>query len=238
MVRDARRRAPRHQGLEHGSASETLLAGRLGRRLEREGVVFHIAGTQIQKRSAVIGRLNELELPLDRHQQAVGLRDDAEGSGVCGTDDAAIAMDAVATGLTVIRFGGRDGSLAAQPAAGSPARAKGIEAGIEAWLLPLHPNPEIGTSCVGGTERRRLGRVRLLDENGGPHDELSRVSSEMRGVVEALVAAGRRHFRRSDRRAKAVHQHRRHSRKGILQKQGGTLTDIQLGKTAPVYVAD
>jgi hypothetical protein len=55
----------------------------------------------------------------------------------------------------------------------------------------LHPNPEIGTSCTGGAERRRLGRVRLLDENRGPHNEPSRVSGEMRGVVDQRIAAGR-----------------------------------------------
>src|SRR4029077_8732211 len=92
---------------------------------------------------AVIGRLNKLELALDRHHHAIGLRDDAEGTGVCGPDDAAIAMDAVTIALAVICFGGRDGSPAAQSAAGCPARAKGIEA----WFLPLQPNPEIGASC-------------------------------------------------------------------------------------------
>jgi hypothetical protein len=95
-------------------------------------------------------------------------------------DNAAIAMDAVTIGLAVMRFGGRDGSLAAQSAVGYPARAKGSEA----WLLPFTQNPEIGTSCTGGAERRRLGRVRLLDENRGPHNEPSRVSGEMRGVVD------------------------------------------------------
>jgi hypothetical protein len=101
----------------------------------------------------------------------------------------------------------------------------------------LHPNPEIGTSCTGGTERRRLGRVRLLDENRDPHNELSRVSGEMRGVVDSRVAAGRGHFRRSDRRAKAVREHREPGRKGILQKQGGRSFISRKTTAAPAYVA-
>jgi len=47
------------------------------------------------------------------------------------------------------------------PPFGYPARAKGSEA----WLLPFQILRS-ATSCTGGAERRRrLGRVRLLDEN-------------------------------------------------------------------------
>jgi hypothetical protein len=52
--------------LTHTAAAELLAddaASLFGRRLEHEGVVFHIAGTQIQKRTAVIGRRYELQSP-------------------------------------------------------------------------------------------------------------------------------------------------------------------------------
>src|ERR1700738_5304265 len=66
------------------------------------------------------------------------------------------------------------------------------------------PDSQAGVSRVGGTKRRRLCCVELLDENRGPHDELSWMRGEMHGVVDALKTAGRGRFRPSGVRAKAV----------------------------------
>ena len=126
-------------------------------------------------------------------------------------------MDAVIFCFAFIGFGGRERTLAAQPAIGRPARAEGIEAPF----LSLYPHSQMGVGCEGGAERRRLGCIERLDQNRGPHHELSGMGGEMCRVIDALVAAGRGHIRRGDIGAKAANDRGQHGGTNLLQRQIG-----------------
>ena len=172
-----------------------------------------LPGLRYRKGSAVIGLGNELHPALDRHHQAVGFHGDAEGSRGRRAD-AAIAMDAVALALAFVGFGGRERPLASEPASAGRHAPKESKPGfcpfthIFRWASALKERTE------------RLGRVGIewLDQNRGPHHELSRMRGEMGHVVDALVAAGRRRFRRSDVRGMAASGNCQHEREIFSSK--------------------